>query len=100
VVAPPGSGTEPAVASAVVTTSPPSGPPDVWDPTFKGPGGPLVGLLLSFMLPSSSYATMLIREITRSSTSRAAHAALTGQQNLLRQQQQEQQEQRGDGQAA
>jgi tRNA(Glu) U13 pseudouridine synthase TruD len=43
------------------------------------------------MLPSSSYATMLIREITRGSTSRATHAALTGKQNLLKQQQQQEQ---------
>lgn len=56
-------------------------PVDVWAPAYPGPGGPRVGLLLSFMLPSSAYATMLIREITRGSTSRATHAALTEQQH-------------------
>ena len=35
--------------------------------------GPLLGLSLSFTLPSSSYATMLVRELTKSSTMKAAH---------------------------
>ncbi len=42
-----------------------------------GPGGPLLGLLLDFTLPSSAYATMLIRELTRQGTSRAFQSALT-----------------------
>lgn len=35
------------------------------------------GVVLEFMLPSSCYATMLIRELTKSSTSKASHRELT-----------------------
>lgn len=38
---------------------------------------PLLAVKLTFQLPPSSYATMLIRELTKRSTSTAHHKALT-----------------------
>jgi tRNA(Glu) U13 pseudouridine synthase TruD len=43
-----------------------------------GPGGPLMAVLLQFQLPSSCYATMMIRELTKESTSKEHHKAMTG----------------------
>lgn len=40
-------------------------------------GRQLLGLQLSFTLPASCYATMLVRELTKASTSKAAHRALS-----------------------
>lgn len=39
--------------------------------------GPMMALLLKFTLPASCYATMLIRELLKSTTNKEAHAALT-----------------------
>lgn len=41
------------------------------------PGGRHIALRLSFTLPTSSYATMLIRELTKQPTDVEHHAALT-----------------------
>ena len=39
--------------------------------------GKFLALRLSFALPTSSYATMCIRELMKSSSSQAAHKAMT-----------------------
>ena len=39
--------------------------------------GALLALRLSFALPTSSYATMVIRELMKSTSSQAAHRAMT-----------------------
>jgi tRNA(Glu) U13 pseudouridine synthase TruD len=46
----------------------------------SGSQGQRVGVILEFSLPSSCYATMLIRELTKSSTSKAAHKQLSAAQ--------------------
>ena len=42
-----------------------------------GGAGPFHALTLSFSLPTAAYATMCLRELTRQTTSVAAHAART-----------------------
>jgi tRNA pseudouridine13 synthase len=37
-----------------------------------------MAVLLQFQLPSSCYATMMIRELTKESTSKEHHKAMTG----------------------
>jgi tRNA(Glu) U13 pseudouridine synthase TruD len=37
----------------------------------------MVAVVLEFTLPPSCYATMLVRELTKSSTSKASHAKLS-----------------------
>jgi tRNA pseudouridine13 synthase len=39
-----------------------------------------IGVILEFSLPSSCYATMLVRELTKTSTSKAAHKQLSAKQ--------------------
>jgi tRNA pseudouridine13 synthase len=39
--------------------------------------GKFLALRLSFALPTSSYATMVIRELMKSTSSQAAHRAMT-----------------------
>ena len=46
-------------------------------PDAVPPEGKLVALQLAFNLPSSCYATMLVRELTKASTARGVHRALT-----------------------
>ena len=46
-----------------------------------GKAGELLALRLTFALPSSCYATMLIRELLKSSTSKEFHKALGGHDN-------------------
>jgi tRNA(Glu) U13 pseudouridine synthase TruD len=62
----------PCPPNGTATTTPPQ-------PTETTSPPQLLSLLLDFCLPSSAYATMLIRELTREGTSRGRQAALTTQ---------------------
>ena len=50
---------------------------DISSEEIGGPGGPLLALALRFQLPSSCYATMLIRELTKQSTTKDFQVALS-----------------------
>lgn len=52
--------------------------------------GPLLALDLSFDLPPSCYATMLVRELTKACTGKGAHAMLSAGVAAAHQQQQQQ----------
>jgi tRNA pseudouridine13 synthase len=52
-------------------------PKDVSAGTEEGEGEQALGLALRFILPSSAYATMLIRELTKEESSTAHHKGLS-----------------------
>ena len=56
-------------------------PGPVGDMAAAASAGPLLALSLRFQLPSSCYATMLIRELTKQSTAKEFQASLSAGQD-------------------
>ena len=67
---------EKSCAAQEASKQPGSSSPHVLDVPLHG-GGPCLSLVLSFALPSSAYATMLVRELLKASTAAHDHKAAT-----------------------
>ena len=72
---------EPEESISEAVAAEPSLPRPVGEAAAASASGPLLALSLRFQLPSSCYATMLIRELTKQSTAKEFQASLSAGQD-------------------